>query len=261
MPRGFTFPERTTQVWLALGAILSPQRFERHDTYFLHVIGRLRPGVSVAQGRAEIDAISARYRRAHPDDAIAPGANALLLQAALSRASRPTLLLLFAAVGCVLLIACVNVANLLLSRASGRAREIAIRVATGASRFGLVRLFLVESVLLSVCGGGLGVLLATSIADAIAARAPAAAAILPAGETLFDARVFLFAFAAALAVRVASGFYPALRFSRANLAQGVARWRPHGHARTGARTFSLGAGGRRGGGLAGAAHCRRAALP
>ena len=221
MPRGFAFPERTTQVWIALGAILAPLRYERHDTHFLSVLGRLKAGANMEQGRAEIDAISARYRQAHPDNAIAPGANALPLQSALVRASRPTLILLWAAVGCVLLIACVNVANLLLSRTMGRAREIAIRVAAGASRSRLVRLFLTESVLLSVCGAAAGLLLATFIADVIAARAPGAVMTLPPGDIKFDARVFLFTFAAALAVGVASGLFPALQFSRGNLAHAL----------------------------------------
>ncbi|HTA72555.1 MAG TPA: ABC transporter permease [Bryobacteraceae bacterium] len=220
MPPGFAFPERTTQVWQPLGTYLSPQRMQRHDTHFLHVIGQLKPGVSFNQGRAEIDAISARYHQAHPDDAVAPGANSLPLQSALVRESRPTLLLLWAAVGCVLLIACVNVANLLLARASGRAREIAIRAATGASRSRLVRLFLIESILLAVCGAALGLLLAVSIADVVAQRAPGAAAILPAAVP-FDVSVFLFAFAAALVVGVASGLFPALQFSRADVAQGL----------------------------------------
>src|SRR5579862_9630259 len=220
MPPGFAFPERTTQVWQPLGTYLSPERLLRHDTHFLHVIGRLKPGVSFNQGRAEIDAISARYRQAHPDDAVAPGANALPLQSGLVRESRPTLLLLWAAVGCVLLIACVNVANLLLARASGRAREIAIRAATGASRSRLVRLFLIESVLLAVCGAGLGLVLAVSIADVVAERAPGATAVLPAAVP-FDIRVFLFAFAAALVVGVASGLFPALQFSRADVARGL----------------------------------------
>jgi len=220
MPPGFSFPERTTEVWQPLGAYLSPQRMLRHDTHFLHVIGRLKHGVSLYQGRADIDAISARYRQAHPDDAVAPGANAIPLQSALVRESRPTLLLLWAAVGCVLLIACVNVANLLLARASGRAREIAIRAATGASRSRLVRLFLMESILLSICGAVLGLGLAVSIADLVARRAPGAAAILP-STVPFDARVFLFALAAALVVGVASGLIPALQFSRADVARGL----------------------------------------
>ena len=160
------------------------------------------------------------YRQAHPDDAVAPGANALPLQSALVRESRPTLLLLWAAVGCVLLIACVNVANLLLARASGRAREIAIRAATGASRSRLVRLFLIESILLAVCGAALGLLLAVSIADVVAERASGAAASLPPAVP-FDIRVFLFAFAAALVVGVASGLFPALQFSRADVARGL----------------------------------------
>jgi len=221
MPRGFAFPERTTQVWISLGAILAPARWEHHDTHFLSVIARLKAGVSLKQARTDIDGISARYRHAHPDDAIAPGANALLFPAALVRQSRPTLLLLWAAVGCVLLIACVNVANLLLARASGRAREIAIRAATGASRSRLVRLFLTESLLLSLCGAALGLLLAFSIADVVAARAPGAAEILPAGQIPFDPRVFLFAVAAALVVGVASGLVPAIQSCRGDLGRAL----------------------------------------
>ena len=220
MPPGFGFPERTTEVWQPLGTYLSPLRLERHDNHFLHVIGHLKPGVSVEQGRAEIDAISARYRQAHPDDAVAPGANALPLQAALVRESRPTLLLLWAAVGCVLLIACVNVANLLLARASGRAREIAIRAASGASRSRLVRLFLMESILLAGCGAALGLLLAVAVAAPVAARMAGSEGILP-NAVPFDARVFLFAFAAAIVVGAASGLFPALQFSRADVAQGL----------------------------------------
>jgi predicted permease len=217
MPRGFAFPERTTEVWMAMATFLSPQRLERHDTHYLHVIGRLKATVSVEQARAEIDGISARYRQAHPGDAVAPGASVLLLQSALVRESRPTLLLLWAAVGCVLLIACVNAANLLLARASGRAREIAIRAATGASRSRLVRLFLTESVMLSVLGAAVGLVLAISVADVLAVRAPGAAAILPTGEIPFDGRVFLFALTATLAVGVASGLFPALQASRQDL--------------------------------------------
>lgn len=185
------------------------------------MIGRLKPGVSLERARAEIDGISARYRRGHPDDAVAPGANALLLQSALVRESRPTLLLLWASVGCVLLIACVNIANLLLARASARTREIAIRTATGASRARVVRLFLTESVLLAVLGAGLGLLLAVSIADVVAGRAPGAATTLPTGNIPFDGRVFLFTIAAALVVGVAAGVFPALRFSRDDLAQAL----------------------------------------
>ena len=234
MPASFGFPERTTQVWEPLGTYLSPERMLRHDTHFIHVIGRLKPGVSLAQGRAEIDAISARYRQSHPDDAVAPGANALPLQSALVRESRPTLLLVWAAVGCVLLIACVNVANLLLARASGRAREIAIRAATGASRSRLVRLFLMESVLLALCGSAVGLLLAVSISDIVAKIAPNASGIMS-STVPFDGRVFLFAFSAALMVGIVSGLFPALQFSRSDVAQGL---REGGRSNTDSRTHS-----------------------
>ncbi len=221
MPAGFAFPERTTEIWMALDAFLEPREYERHDAHFLNVIGRLRPGATLEQGRAEIDGISARYRKAHPEDAVAPGANALLLHSALVRESRPTLLLLWAAVGCVLLIACVNVANLLLARASGRAREVAIRTAAGASRSRLVRLFLTESILLSVCGAALGLILAASLSNVLAALAPGAAALLASGKISVDMPVFAFAFAAALAVGVASGLFPALQSSHNDLAQAL----------------------------------------
>ena len=246
MPPGFAFPERTTQVWIALRSILPPQRFERHDTHVLHVIGRLKPGVSQEEGRAEIDAISMRYRQAHPEDAVARHGNTLPLQAAMVRKSRPTLLLLWAAVGCVLLIACVNVANLLLARASGRSREIAIRAATGAGRGRIVRLFLTESLLLSLLGAGLGLLLALSITDLLARVAPGAASLLPAAGIPLDARVLFFTIAAALAVGVASGLFPAIQFSRGDLADALReggrsgmQGRGHGRFRSALSAFEV----------------------
>ena len=174
MPAGFAFPFRTTQIWEPVGVMLRPESQKQHANHFLRVLGRLRLGVTIEQARAEVDGINARYRAAHRGDFIAAGANAVRLRDALVRDTRGSLLVLFGAVSCVLLIACVNVANLLLARAAGRGREVSIRSAIGASRRRLVQQLLTESVLLSVAGGALGLLLANAIAGVLAAHAPGA---------------------------------------------------------------------------------------
>ncbi len=156
MPRSFAFPDRTVDLWIPLLTYVPPERQRRHDNHFLNVVGRLRPGVSVGQARAEIDGIEARYYRAHPDDVTGKGGNVVPLHDSLVRDVRTSLLLLLGAVGCVLLIACVNVANLLLTRAAGRSREISIRAAIGASRKRIISQLLTESLLLALFGGVIG---------------------------------------------------------------------------------------------------------
>src|ERR1019366_3737322 len=116
----------------------------------LMVMGPLRPGVSVEQGRAEIDGIARRYKQQHPQAITGKGGNAVPLYDYSVKEVRASLLILFGAVSCVLIIACVNVANLLLTRALGRQREVAIRSAVGATRARIVRQLLTESVILSM---------------------------------------------------------------------------------------------------------------
>ncbi len=221
MPRSFAFPDRTVDIWHPLFALLTPERQRRHDQHFLQVVGRLRPGVSIGEARAEIDGIAARYQRAHPDDVTGKGGNVVPLHDSLVRDVRTSLLLLLGAVGCVLLIACVNVANLLLTRAAGRSREISIRAAIGASRRRIVSQLLTESLLLALAGGALGILLAISIAQILMAHAPGADAILPAGDIPLDPGVFLFVFGVSLASGIAAGLFPAIHSSRADLANGL----------------------------------------
>lgn len=132
-----------------------------HEDY--NIIGKLRSGVTVEQARAEMSTITARLRQAHPEVYPPNGGLTFVILPLLEQVVgnvRHTLWLLLAAVGCVLLIACVNVANLLLSRALGRQREVAIRSAVGATAGRIIRQLLTESVLLALCGGVLGVLFA-----------------------------------------------------------------------------------------------------
>jgi len=221
MPRGFAYPTRDNAVYLPLGHYRNFEGEVRHDTHNLRVIGRLRPGVSVEQARAEVDGIAARYRQAHHVDFVAEGANVVPLRDSVVHDTRKPLLILFGAVCCVLLIACVNVANLLLARAAGRSREVSIRTAIGAGRARLIRQLLTESVLLALAGGIVGVMIAEFLGAALVARAPGSESLIAAGQSAVDYRVFAFAFVAALAVGVAAGLFPAIQFARLDIAGGL----------------------------------------
>lgn len=221
MPRGFAFPYRTVDVWVPLLAFITPEQQKTHSNHFLLVIGRLRPGVSIEQARAEIDGIASRYQRTHPNEVSGKGGNVVALQKYLVQNVRTSLLVLLGAVGCVLIIACVNIANLLLTRSAGRTREIAIREAIGASRASIIRQLLTESILLSLLGACGGVLLASFVTQALIAHAPGANSILPPGSISTDPLVFLFAFSVALLAGAAAGLFPALQSSRTDVANNL----------------------------------------
>jgi predicted permease len=183
-----------------------------------NIIATLAPGVTIAQARAELDALTARLRREHPDFYPPNGGltfRVLPLQEQAVGRVRLALLVLSAAVGFVLLIACANVANLLLSRGLARQREVAIRAALGASRGRIIRQLLTESVLLALAGGAAGLLFAFACLEGI--RALGSASVPRIGEIAIDARVLFFTAGVSVLSGIVFGLAPAARLARRDL--------------------------------------------
>jgi putative ABC transport system permease protein len=221
MPRDFEFYPRQAQFWV----LLTPADVARLGGAKFHgmgVVGRLRPGVTMAAAEAEIAALRAALELTDPDEFLHAGAMVRGLQDELtwlaSRGLRSGLLLLFAAVACLLLIACANVANLLAGRALERRREIAIRAAMGAGRGRLIRQILTENLLLCALGAAAGVLLAYAGLRYFLAVQPVEfpIGVASAGVSL-DWRALTFATALTLLTAVVSGLLPALQASRFRL--------------------------------------------
>jgi putative ABC transport system permease protein len=219
MPPGFRFPSSTVDFWVPVSLDPSPANIGRYwGTGHLNVIARLRPGVSATRAQQEAVVLVDRARASFPwrmPDEWGKGVTVVPLEQKVVGDVGALLLVLFGSVGVVLLIACVNVANLLLSRAATREREIAIRASLGAGRGRIVRQLLTESVLLAMVGGAIGLVVA-----ALAVRA--LLVLLPPGmprvaEVAVDARVLAFTMVTALATGIAFGLAPALRASRPTL--------------------------------------------
>jgi putative ABC transport system permease protein len=216
LPSDFALPNFESDVVVPLQPEGDPRRKIRTSVHFLRFVGRLKPGVTLAQGRAELDAIRQDIHRKFPEGNVgSTGITVLPLTEEIVGNVRPMLVTILGAVAALLFIACANLASLSLARAAGRQRDLAVRAALGAARNQLIRLLFAESALLAVVGSLIGFLVALWGSDVLARLVPAD---LPrANGVTIDARVLLFTAVATIAATIVCGLAPAWLFSRADL--------------------------------------------
>ncbi|HXG65438.1 MAG TPA: ABC transporter permease [Blastocatellia bacterium] len=224
MPQGFHFPRGNemphymevptlSHIWTPFG--LSNEQKSNRGSHYYMAMARMKPGVRAEQAQAEMSALAANLEKQHPETNTGFGVKLQPLQEQLVGKMRVSLLVLLGAVGFVLLIACANVANLLFARSTARQKEIAIRMALGASRLRIIRQLLTESLLLALAGAVLGILLALWGVDLLLAVGPGD---IPRQEEIgIDARVMGFALLLSLATGLTFGLAPALQISRPDL--------------------------------------------
>jgi putative ABC transport system permease protein len=215
MPSWFDFPAggNATDVWVLHHPV--EELRNGRGAHYLSVVGRLKDGVSMEQATAQLVTVAAQIEKEYPEEQTGRSVLIMPLRESLVGRVRPALLVLFGAVGLVLLIACANVANLLLARAAIRRREVAVRLALGATRGRLIRQFLVESLVLSFSGAALGLLLAQWLLSALAPLAESALPVFR--EFPLDGRVFSFLLGMAVLSGLIFGIVPALQASRSDV--------------------------------------------
>jgi putative ABC transport system permease protein len=235
MPETFRFPD-VAQVWVPL-AWSNQERAVRGNHNYL-VIARLKPGVDIHRAQAELASISAHLEQQYPEDDKGWGATLVPLREQLVGNVRPALLVLFGAVGFVLLIACANVANLVLAKTLARRKEIAIRTALGADRTTILRHLLTETVLLALAGGAVGSLLADVgirlLGQILADRLP------PFVEVTLDTQVLTFTLLLSVVAGVLAGLIPSLRFAGSDVNQALKQAQSRGSSdASGGKTRNL----------------------
>jgi len=215
LPEEFRFPEETLELWVPF--YVPPRLAQVRAAHFLEVAARLKKGVTLAEATAAMDVVGAQLEKDHPDTNRGHYPNVVPFRQALTRSAQESLLVLVGAVGLVLLIACANVANLLLARGLGRAREMAVRTAMGAGRGRLIRLLLAESLLLSSVSGVLGLIVAVWSVSLLAVAIPPN--FIPPGFRDFepDLRVLVFTMAVSLSTGLLFGIAPALQATQTDV--------------------------------------------
>jgi predicted permease len=210
LPPWFNYPDTRIQLWTALYHEKSPELMAMHTAHNFDVMARLKPGVSIQQATADLNTIQRQIRRQLPDGPVNDAANIRPLLEAQVRNVKKGLYVVFAATGCLLLIACLNIANLLVARSAARRKETAIRCALGGSRARLIREQVIESLMLSAVGGAIGLFFASAMLQwLVAARDD-----IPRADAIhMDSVVFLFAFGVILVCGLFAGLIPALSAS------------------------------------------------
>jgi predicted permease len=213
MQPGFHFPDIDDQIWAPMA--LSPADLNNRGSHYLQIFARLKPSVTLSQAQAEMNVIAKHLAELYPDSNIGQTVNVVPLFEEIAGSVRPTLLVLWGAVGFILVIVCANIANLLLARASARHQEIALRLTLGAGRSRVFRQLLTESMLLALLGCALGLLLANWGISAL--RLLAAANLPRTDEIALNVPVLIFSAAIATLAGIAVGVVPAVQASRENL--------------------------------------------
>lgn len=213
MPRDFTYRDNTREFWFPIN--VTPQFRAMRGSHFLSVVARLKPGVTVQRAADEMHAIAARLKQQYPQDNMYTGADVVPMKEDVLGKSQTALYVLMAAAGCVLLIACANLASLLLARAVARKRELAVRTALGAGRGRLIRQMLTEGAMLSLTGGLLGLTLSLAGMKLLAGLVPLG---LPTtARPSIDLRLLLFTLVLSLLTGVLFSIIPAIQAARASL--------------------------------------------
>jgi putative ABC transport system permease protein len=214
LPAEFSFPRNGTEFWIP-AALDAERGMSGMGGRILQTVAKLKPDMTIEKARAEMDVIAKRLTQDNPSFNPDLGVNIIPLKEVIVGGLRRILLVLFGVVGVVLLIACANVANMLLARAAAREREMAIRTALGASRWRLIALLLLESLILATLGSGLGILLASWAVDALLAFGPEG--VLGDWKIAIDRTVMGFTLALTLLTSLLFGFAPALQYSKPDL--------------------------------------------